>query len=130
LQGNGGGRAQFYSERAALRAITRVFDKTRCDSAPQNATQESEIMRIDLYESVSSPAKKLIVPVGAAVDNAFRIDTTDPDYREIRLVRRDVELRGGKRHLGIDTEKIVNILDQLAVKGYALATAEKPAKPL
>jgi hypothetical protein len=79
-------------------------------------------MLVDIYQSISNEKKKLIVPIGTTVDNAFQIDTTDPDYREIRLVRRDVELRAGKRHLGIDAEQIANIVDQLAVKGYALAT--------
>jgi hypothetical protein len=86
---------------------------------------KESIMRVDLYESVSDRKKRLIVPAGTTVDNAFALDTTDPDYREIRLARADVELRAGKRHLGIDAAQIVNIVDQIAAKGYALATVPK-----
>jgi hypothetical protein len=82
-------------------------------------------MRVDIYESESNPAKKLIVPAGTRVDDRFEIDTTDPDYGRIRLAHRNVELRGGKkhqRHLNIDPERIPDIVDQIAGGGYALAT--------
>jgi hypothetical protein len=78
-------------------------------------------MRVDIYESVINPAKKLFVPAGNAVGNDFAIDTTDQDYAQIRLARKDVALRGGKKQLGIPPEQIPNIVDQIAASGYALA---------